>query len=251
MKNQATYRFKTQLLLLLIFLLSIAPAVHANVYVIFYATYKGKTGHSGIAVDSYDILVRDIVRNNTMYSEYDSVSTGNLIYFDLWPKGDAFIRSHLKKDLEPVYFQLPRSSNEARITINSLLAKGLPHKEFQPVDGLIEIETKPYQDYRLLSFLIEVSEAQKCFNAQLFNCTDFVCKGLSVLTGKKFTARETVLFSCFSTPNALFKKLEDTKELAIHIIKHPGEQMEGSFLTQKIIPELKNRIRKKTNEQQL
>ena len=249
MKRKTTYQLKTLPVLLLVLLLSIAPAVNANVFVIFYATYKGKTGHAGIAVDSYDIFVHDLIKNNVEYAVNDTQSTGNLIYFDLWPKSDAFIRKHLKKDLEPSYYRLPRSSNEARITVSSLLTKGLPHREFQPVDGMIEIETQPYQDYRLLSFLIELSEAEKCFNAQLFNCTDFVCRGLTVLTGKKFTAKERVLFSNFSTPNKLFKKLEHTKAFVTHIIKHPGEQMEGSFFTQKIRPEFKNRIRKKNTEQ--
>jgi hypothetical protein len=250
MKHQQTYRFKMLPISTLLFMLSIAPVLHANVFVIFYATYKGNTGHAGIAVDSYDIFVHDQIRNTITYSVNDTQSTGNLIYFDLWPKGDAFIRSHLKRDLEPCYYQLPRSSNEQRITVNMLLSKGLPHKEFQPVDGLVEIETYPFQDYRLLAFLTQLSEAGKCFNAQLFNCTDFVCRGLTVLTGKKFTAKEVVLFSRFSTPNALFKKLEHSNLLIIHILKHPGKEMERSFFTQKIIPELKNRIRpRKTTEQ--
>lgn len=249
MKRNNTYPFKTCVAVLIVALLGIAPVVQANVFVVFYATYKGKTGHAGIAVDRYNIFVHDVMENNRMYAVNDTQSTGNLVYFDLWPKGDAFIRRHLKRDLEPSYYQLPRSSNEARITVHSLLSKGLPHKEFQPVDGLIEIETKPYQDYQIISYLTELSESEKCFNAQLFNCTDFVCKGLSVLTGKKFTAKETVLFSRFSTPNELFRKLERSRQFTTHVIKHPGEQMEGSFLTQKIIPELKNRMRKKTNEQ--
>ena len=249
MKRNKTYSFKTCTLLLLAFLLSLAPAMQANVFVIFYATYKGKTGHAGIAIDRYDIFVHDLMENNIAYSVNDTQSTGNLIYFDLWPKSDAFIRSHLKRDLEPSYYQLPRSSSEQRITVQSLLSKGIPHKEFLPVDGLIEIETKPYQDYNLISYLSKLSEADKCFNAQLFNCTDFVCNGLSILLGKKFTARETVLFSRFSTPNKLFRKLENSRQFTTHVIKHPGEQMEGSFLTQKIIPELKTRMRKKTNEQ--
>lgn len=249
MKRKHIYRFRTYSVLMLIILISMAPVLHANVFIIFYATHKGKTGHTGIAVDSYRILVHDLEENNKTYSVNDTQSTGNLVYFDLWPKGDAFIRRHLKRDLEPSYYQLPRSSNESRITVESLLSKGLPHKEFQPVDGLIEIETKPHQDYLLLNYLIELSEAERCFNAQLFNCTDFVCGGLSKLTGSKFTAKESVLFSRFSTPNKLFRKLEHSQQLITRVIKHPGEQMEGSFLTQKIIPELKNRVRKKTNEQ--
>lgn len=250
MKRKNTYPLNMLSLLTLIYLLSVAPAMHANVFVIFYATYKGKTGHAGIAVDRYDIFVHDLIENNEIHSVNDTQATGNLVYFDLWPKGDAFIRAHLKRDLEPSYYQLPRSSNEQKITVNSLLAKGLPHKEFQPVDGLIEIETHPFQDYRLQNFLTELAAAEKCFNAQLFNCTDFVCRGLTVLTGKKFTAKEVVLFSRFSTPNALFKKLEHTQLFIVHILKHPGREMEGSFFTQKIIPELKNRIRpRKTTEQ--
>lgn len=248
MQHNTTYRLKAYCLIVLLAWL-VTPTLNANVFVIFYATYKGKTGHAGIAVDSYDIFIHDHIENNISYSVNDTQSTGNLIYFDLWPKGDAFIRSHLKRDLDPVYYQLPRSSNEAKITVYSLLKKGLPHKEFQPVDGLIEIETKPYQDYHLLSFLIGLADQGQCFNAQLFNCTDFVCMGLTELTGKKFTAKEMVLFSRFSTPNKLFKKLNHSDTFITHIIKHPGEQMDGSFLTQKIIPELKNRMRKKTTEQ--
>ena len=246
MKHNQTYHFKLSSLLLFIFIISAVPAVNANVFVIFYATHHGKTGHTGIAVDSYDIFVHD---SDYSLSVNDTQSTGNLIYFDLWPKSDAFIRGHLKRNLEPSYYKLPRASNEQKITINSLLTKGLPHKEFQAVDGLIEIETKPYQDYKLILFLTHLSESNKAFNAQFYNCTDFVCSGLSILINKKFTAKEFFPFTCFSTPNKLFKKLTTTRAFEISILKHPGKEIEGCFVAQKIIPELKNKIRKKNTEQ--
>lgn len=230
--------------LLLVFVMS-TVLLRANVFVVFYATAKGKTGHTGIAIDSYDIFVHDRICNDVAYSVNDTQSTGRLIYYDLWPKSDAFIRSHLKRDLEPSYFRLPRTSGEQDITVSSLLLKGIPHKENQPVDALIEIETCPFEDYKLITYLQNLADEDKCFNAQLFNCTDFVCKGLSVIAGKKFTAKETVLFSSFSTPNKLFRKLEHTQQFAVIIIKHPGEQMKGSFLSQKIVPEFKTLIRKK------
>jgi hypothetical protein len=245
MYYNTTYLFKKVVVLLVIFLMNGAPLLHANVFVIFYATHKGKTGHAGIAIDRYDIFVYDKIQNNVEYSVNDTQSTGNLVYFDLWPKSDAFIRKHLKRDLEPSYYRFPRTSVDVPITISSLLSKGIPHKEYKPVDGLIEIETCPFQDYQLIDYLQALADEEKCFNAQLFNCTDFVCKGLTTVLGKKFTAKERVLFSRFSTPNRLFKKLENSDEFETHIIKHPGKQMEGSFLAQKIVPELKTRIRKK------
>ena len=245
MLYKTTYQLKKAITLLLIFTMS-AMMLHANVYVVFYTTVKGKTGHAGIAIDSYDIFVHDLIQNNMEYSVNDTQATGRLIYYDLWPKSDAFIRSHLKRDLEPSYFRLPRTSGEAAITVSSLLSKGIPHKEDQPVDGLIEIKTCPFEDYQLINYLQELTDANKCFNAQLFNCTDFVCKGLSTIAGKKFTAKERVLFSKFSTPNRLFRKLEKSPLFVTHIIKHPGKQIEGSFLAQRIVPELKSRIRKKT-----
>ncbi|HET6225495.1 MAG TPA: hypothetical protein VFF27_04385 [Bacteroidia bacterium] len=245
MHSHTTYPLKKALVLLIIFMMGCISLLPANVFVIFYATHKGKTGHTGIAIDRYDIYVYDRVQNNELYSVNDTQSTGNLVYFDLWPKSDAFIRKHLKRDLEPSYYRLPRTSGDAPITISSLLSKGIPHKEGQPVDGLVEIETCPYQDFQLITYLQEVADAEKCFNAQLFNCTDFVCKGLTIITGKKFSAKERVLFSRFSTPNRLFRNLEHSKQLETHILKHPGEQMQGSFLAQRIVPELKTRIRKK------
>src|SRR3954471_6665084 len=142
MHTNTTYQLKRTMLLFLIFLMS-TTLLRANVFIIFYATAKGKTGHAGIAVDSYSIFVHDRISNEDEYSVNDTQSTGNLIYYDLWPKSDAFIRKHLKRDLEPSYFRLPRTSGDAAITINSLLSKGIPHKENQPVDGLIEIETCP------------------------------------------------------------------------------------------------------------
>ena len=39
---------------------------------------------------------------------------------------------------------------------------------------MIEIETCPYEDYQLIAYLQTLVDANKCFNAQLFNCTDFV-----------------------------------------------------------------------------
>ncbi len=151
------------------------------------------------------------------YSVNDTQATGRLIYYDLWPKSDAFIRSHLKRDLEPSYFRLPRTSGEAAITVSSLLSKGIPHKEDQPVDGLIEIKTCPFEDYQLINYLQELTDANKCFNAQLFNCTDFVCKGLSVIAGKKFTAKERVLFSKFSSMKTFNYKINKKYILNIYI----------------------------------
>lgn len=245
MQLNTTYQLKRAIAISLIFLMSVT-FMHANVFVIFYTTAKGKTGHAGIAIDSYDIFVHDHIQNNVEYAVNDTQSTGRLIYYDLWPKSDAFIRSHLKRDLEPAYFRLPRTSGDQAITVSSLLSKGIPHKEHQPVDGLIEIETCPFEDYKLIAYLQNLTDVNKCFNAQLFNCTDFVCKGLSAIAGKKFTAKEMFLLSRFSTPNCLFRKLEHSDLFAIHIIKHPGEQVQGSFLSQRIVPELKSRIRKKT-----
>ena len=82
MLYKTTYQLKKAITLLLIFTMS-AMMLHANVYVVFYTTVKGKTGHAGIAIDSYDIFVHDLIQNNMEYSVNDTQATGRLIYYDL------------------------------------------------------------------------------------------------------------------------------------------------------------------------
>ena len=52
---------KKYITLLLLMMMGIVKLSFPNVFIVFYATYQGKTGHTGIAIDRYDITIRDLV----------------------------------------------------------------------------------------------------------------------------------------------------------------------------------------------
>src|SRR3982751_2262449 len=107
-----------------------------NVYIVFYATSQGKTGHVGIAVDNYKIVFRNSATENTISQLADTLTSGELTYYDFWPNEDDFTVAQTGKDIPGVYFKLPVSSSQTEITANSLYDKGIPHKEHYPPDGL-------------------------------------------------------------------------------------------------------------------
>ena len=242
-----TTQLNTIRFLVSIFLLASAENAFSNAYVIIYATSGGNTGHAGIAVQRYDVVSYDVASSTNLISSVDTVSSGKMYYYDLWPKDDVFIRGHFGRDLQPYYYKLPQSSSEADISLYSLMRKGIPHKEDQPVDGIIEINTTPKQDLQLIAYFDGLIDHQRPFNARTFNCVDFVLSGLNHVLNLDINAREFVPLSFCSTPNKLFRKIAREKKLHTEIIADPGIKVRHSFFSQKVIPEAFRQLKRKLN----
>jgi len=199
-----------------------------DVYVIYYATSKGKTGHMGIAMDTYKIIFKEV--NNQLLP--DTVATGELVYFDLWPNEDDFSVSKTGKDIPAVYFRLPVSSTD-EITLNSLYDIGIPHREHYPSDGILQIRTSWDQDQWITHFLDSMVTVNRDFNARKFNCADFVRIPVEKLLGVRLRSKEFIGTGWSTTPNKLYQKLRELDKVLV--IKNADQKAQGSFLAQRVM----------------
>ncbi len=210
-----------------------------DVYFIFYATIDGKSGHAGIAVDNYKIVVKEdrYNENNERISVYDTVKDGTLTYYDLWPVKDDFDAISVSKDYKPRYYELPTSSWEDDITVYSLLEKGIPHEEGYPVDGLLKFSTSPVKDNELKVFIAAEIAKNRPFNAREFNCADFVELIIEYLCKCKINAEEYIVFRYSTTPNKLYQRAAALDN--VKIIKNGAEKAKGSFTMERLLKKKK------------
>jgi hypothetical protein len=204
-----------------------------HVYLVYHATFNGETGHTGIAVDNYEITVTERMVNGKTTTVQDSLRTGSLTYYDFWTKHEYPEKKLVTKDVEPRYFKLPVASWEPEITLNYLINKGVPYHYGYPVEGLLQVTTTPSQDKKTCAYLDSAIRANRPFNAITWNCSDFAELAIEFVTGKKIEAKEFVWVGSCTTPNMLFRKaskLEGTK-----IIKDPGMLVYRIFLVERII----------------
>jgi hypothetical protein len=199
-----------------------------DVYVIYYATSKGKTGHMGIAMDTYKIIFKEV--NSQLLP--DTVATGELVYYDLWPNEDDFSVSKTGKDIPAVYFRLPLSSTD-EITLNSLYDQGIPHREHYPCDGILQIRTSRDQDQWMTDFLDSMISVNKDFNARKFNCADFVRIPVEKLLGVSLRSKEFIGTGWSTTPNKLYQRLRELDK--VEVIKNADQKAQGSFLAQRVM----------------
>jgi hypothetical protein len=221
-------------LLCMLFVITIShlAARPTDVYLVIYTTHDGHTGHVGLAVDNYKIIVRDTVINRIKTTYNDTVRTLSLTYFDLW--GPAEIRWDEHADnLAARYFTLPRSSSEPRITTDHFLTRGLPHSYDYPCDALIRLRTNPTLDARLKDIAAGIQEERPYFNSRGYNCTDFVLLCLNRLLHTSLEAKEYIPFTWSSTPNEFYKTV--VANLPVHIIKAAGSEIDKSFVQERIL----------------
>jgi len=202
-----------------------------DVYLIIYTTRAGYTGHVGIAVDNYKIVVRDTIIGKMKTVVYDSVKNYSLTYFDLWGPANIRLDEH-DKDLPSRYYKLPRSSAEERITVDYFLTKGLPHSYDYPCDALIRIKTAARADYKLKEIAEAIQQEKKYFNSREYNCTDYIILCLNRLLGVELKAREYIPFSWSSTPNKFYKVV--VSSLNVEIIKKAGPKVNESFFKERV-----------------
>ncbi len=207
----------------------------ADAYLVFYATYGGMTGHVGLAIDINRVRITDCA-DCPGGVRYDTVSTGELAYFDLWPAEDDYSYSFFFGETPAKYVRLPTSSAAPPITVNLLLRKGLPHAMKDPVDGLARIPISPTKDAELISYMQGLIDAGRPFSLYDFNCSDFVSAGLDQILPERVAAEERVLASMATTPNRLWKAVAAETETVI--LKDPEAKADGRFNSQRIFSSL-------------
>ncbi len=217
-----------------------ANAGSTDVFIVYYATSKGKTGHMGIAVDNYRIVFKQ-GHGTAENGAPDTVKTGELTYYDLWPDDDDFRVSHIKQDMKAVYYKLPVSSTGS-ITINSLYDEGIPHKEHYPSDGLLRVRTSWDEDRKMIRLLDSLVESAHPFNATGFNCSDFVRLPMERLLGSSLHGKEFVLTGWSTTPNKLYRELR--KQPRVEVVKNADQKAKRSFLGQRVLYKIFHRAKR-------
>lgn len=203
-----------------------------DVYLIIYTTKTGFTGHVGIAVDNYKVIVNDTVINNKESIVYDTVKNYSLTYYDLWGPSTINWDEH-STNLPSRYYKLPRSSAEERITMNYFLTKGLPHSYDYPCDALIRIKTDVSTDHKLKEIAEAIQQERNYFNTREYNCTDYIILCLERLLDTQLEAKEYIPFSWSSTPNKFYKEV--ISNLNVEIVKKPGPEVNDSFFKERVI----------------
>lgn len=206
-----------------------------DIYLIFYLSQNGHTGHLGIAIDNYRIVVRDVMIDGVETTQYDSVKNYTLTYFDLWGPPEIRIDQH-SENLSCRYYKLPRTSAEQDVTVRYFLSKGLPHAYDYPCDGLLRIRTTPSQDYEMIRIAEETQMLRQYFNTRHYNCVDYVIVCLNALFGTQIEAKEYIPFEWSSTPNKLYTTIGNYLE--VEVIKDAGIEVHKSFVRERIFQSL-------------
>jgi hypothetical protein len=220
---------------LLLFLLLQAgrgAAAPADMYIVFFVTQNGITGHVGIAIDNYDIRIRDTWKNGKPITLEDTVTNGTLTFFDLWPQKDVKV-GDFHKNTVPLYFRLPRSSAEPKITVESILYQGLPHRYRVPCDGLLRIRSSSAEDFKLAAFIDSLPQIRTEYNARHFNCADFVIVCLQQHFGFLIKAKEFIPMGWVSTPNRLYRR--SCQRLPVEVLRDPGPKVKRSFFKERVL----------------
>lgn len=229
-----TTMIKALTVLMLLFVTVKGHAGNEDLYFIFYATIDGKTGHVGIAIDNYRVVVKATKlegENPTMV--YDTIKSGTLTYYDLWPAEDNFNSFNVDEDIEAIYYKLPAASWEKDITVSSLLSEGIPHREHYPVDGLIRLFSSASEDASLLQFIETVVANNHPFNVRKFNCADFVQLIIEEKCQCELQAEESIALVFSTTPNMLYKEVLNLEPNMV--LRDGSQKAMGSFTVERLV----------------
>lgn len=219
-------------LFLILSMFCLTVHVNAEVYLIIYATHNGNTGHCGIAVDNYKIVIKEYSHEGHIKFRNDTIPTGTLTYYDLWPMQDNY-KEKYDGEVEPHYYKLPSSSWKQFISTKTLADEGVPHKFDYPCDGIVSIPSTKNKDIRMISYLNALVNENRNFSAMKFNCCDFIVQALTQHVGHEIYAKEFIVKGEVTTPNELFKVVANWPGSII--LKDPGTRIEGSFFEERIV----------------
>ena len=211
----------------------------ADIYVVIYATVDGQTGHAALAIDDYDIIVKDTIIDGQKEYITDTVTNGGIIYFDLSAADGNIKFSNMNKEHEPLYHKYPE--NGKRLTIKELYFEGLPTKKVERrFDGLIRIKSDQLTDYQLTNYMNHLIDKKQPYHLFKYNCTDFVIDALELIYDEKIRAKEFFLINNSNTPNKLFRKLQRLGKTKV--LLDPKDKVKGSFFCQRILKKEKTKI---------
>ncbi len=216
----------------LLLLTTISSSGAAHVYLVFHATMNGKTGHTGIAIDNYQVILHEEQHNGRDIFRKDTVRSGKLTYYDFWTKNDQTDKKLIFRDQPPRYYKLPLAAWEPDITLEYLLGKGMPYHYGYTVEGLIRMVTTPDQDEKIKNRLDSLIALNRSFHAITWNCSDFAEYAIELAAGEEINAKEFIWGGFSTTPNKLFRKASCLK--GAEILRDPGKVVYGTFLVERI-----------------
>jgi hypothetical protein len=220
-----------RMMLMVWFIVSTLTGIRADVHVVIFATYGGRTGHCGLAIDDYCIRAIDQQCNGVSYITYDTIATGTVTYYDLWPVKDEY-KGNYDGDIAARYYRLPSSQYKQWISLKTLSDQGVPHKFNYPADGIVTLVSSPKQDFLLRTWIDDQIRLERDFNAIHHNCCDFVGEAIYQLTGQSIDAREWIIRYHATTPNPFYKAVAQIPNA--RITKNPGDLVDGTFVEERV-----------------
>jgi hypothetical protein len=206
----------------------------ANIYVAYYATINGNTGHIGIAIDNYDIKITDFYENGQLKSKEDTVANGTITYFDLWPATAVTKIWQIHTLYEPLYVKYPFSDFDEPYYLSDLYVKGIPKKKKKALDGLLQISSNAAHDFDFRIKIDSIIERNKGYNAVSYNCTDFVMNVLYFHFKHNIKLKkEYILYAGFYSPNRLFSYLMKQKNTIL--LLDPKNKTKGRFFKERFL----------------
>jgi hypothetical protein len=198
---------------------------YGNIYIIIYATKNGKTGHAGIAFDNYRVV--------SSQNRQDTLRTGTLTYFDLWPSNDDFGFFNYSRNQKAQFYKLPNAIWSQELTIEMLASEGIPHREHYPPDGIFMINTSAAKDFTIIRQLDKIIDEHEYFNPRYYNCSDFVNDALQQVLGRKLKIKEFIPFTLTSTPNKLCRRVLSVDNIVV--LQMPGDIINRSFVRERVL----------------
>lgn len=201
-----------------------------DIYILLFATHNGKTGHIGLAIDNYEIHIKDGTNQQVLY---DTVRTNTLTYYDLWPLQEDFDKTNVDAFVKAQYYKFPSASWQGSIRVADLYYRKISPGNDTPCDGLLKLTNSAAKDLSLHHHLDKIIEQNAPFHVRQNNCADFVENAIEFILGTDIKADEFIPFAFSTTPNRLFKCLVELKHSKM--LKDPGKKVNGSFWQEKII----------------
>jgi RHS repeat-associated protein len=180
-------------------------------YLLTWTTSDSGVGHSGFAVDNYDLVDGELVPNGTVTD------------YDMWPASEVN-PSNVTENVEAYYGVRTLSKGELFTTDPSLLERG------KKPNGIIAFNTNAAQDMKIKNKLGQFLLSSNLYNGFTRNCSDMAREGVMLSGGVRgWVGQENYLIFNFTTPNMLFKDAMNMPNAKIMI--SPGNTVNYEFST--------------------
>lgn len=191
-----------------------------------WASYDGRVGHAGIAVDNYRTeKIKDRDSNIVVDKNEDPVTRqvkeGTVTYSDLWP-GNKVGKMNVDQKVNAVY-------NKKVKTLNKLRSTDTGNEERSP-DGIVRLKTDASTDELVNLSLSSHEIANPEYNGLNNNCSDYAKAGIEYAApGRIHLGNTEEQFESIkiTTPNQLYNASVNLPNASV--IRNPGNKTNTNF----------------------